>query len=155
VSRGSGYTSLFAKYIAFGSLPFANAKEYVKSVYVNNGVLNAIKRGDSIVDGKSFAGRPLQILRRLPYSKQIDAYYHWSAVKDLNLQPVSKHELGRFYKTDKQTAVELRRQRSTRTKPLEPAVPQKKTNNHRYLLPFVTPTTASVRPASSISLKAI
>ncbi|TAQ84974.1 hypothetical protein B7494_g6705 [Chlorociboria aeruginascens] len=130
-SRGSGYTSLFAKHIAFGSLPFADSiKEWVKSVYVNDRVLEAIKRGDSIIDGYSFGGRPLQILRRLPGLKQIDAYYH-SATKDRmildgkKLEPdekldldVQDHQLGRFYKKDKKTPIEIKDGEATKTKGL-------------------------------------
>jgi hypothetical protein len=110
-SKGSGYTPLFAKHIAFGSLPFADAKNWVRSVFVNDGVLEAIKRGDSIIDGRSFGGRPLQILKRLPGSKSIDAYYHWSSADKLNLQPGFKHRLGHFYDTTKTIPVMMRPQK--------------------------------------------
>jgi hypothetical protein len=111
-SRGSGYTSLFAKHIAFGSLPFADTTDWIRSIYVNDGVLGAIKRGDSIVDGSSFGGRPLQILRRLPGLKQIDAYYHWSDATNLKLKPVSEHRPGQFYRSDKKTRIVVRRQKT-------------------------------------------
>jgi hypothetical protein len=73
-SKGSGYTPLFAKHIAFGSLPFADAKNWVRSVYVNDEVLEAIKRGHSIVDGWSFGGRPFansQTTSRFEVSRRI------------------------------------------------------------------------------------
>lgn len=75
-SRGSGYSVLFAKHLAFGSLPFADSSYWVRSVYVNKDVLKTIKEERCIKDGKSFGGRPLQILRSLPGAKQIDAFYH-------------------------------------------------------------------------------
>jgi hypothetical protein len=75
-SRSSGYSVLFAKHLAFGSLPFAENKHWVRSVYISPAVLRAIKNGQAIKDGKSFGGRPLQILRSLPAAKQIDAIYH-------------------------------------------------------------------------------
>lgn len=75
-SRSSGYSVLFAKHLAFGSLPFAEDSLWVSSVYISPRVLQAIKAGHAIMDGKSFGGRPLQVLRRLPAAKQINAYYH-------------------------------------------------------------------------------
>jgi hypothetical protein len=47
-------------------------------VYVNRIILDAVKEGRSIKDGKSFGGHSLQMLRRLPGAKQIDAFYHAS-----------------------------------------------------------------------------
>lgn len=79
-SRGSGYSILFAKHMAFGSLPFAENKLWVHSVYVNPGVLKAIKMGYAIKDGKSFGGKPLQVLRTLPAAKGIDAFYHYGEI---------------------------------------------------------------------------
>jgi len=75
-SQGSGYSVLFAKHLAFGSLPFAENKHWVLSIYINPEVLRAIKTGKAIKDGKSFAGNPLQVLRKLPATKEIDAFYH-------------------------------------------------------------------------------
>lgn len=75
-SRGSGYSILFAKHLAFGSLPFADSRYWIRSVYVNAEVLKTIRKGRCVKDGKSFGGHPLQILRSLPGAKQIDAYYH-------------------------------------------------------------------------------
>jgi hypothetical protein len=75
-SYSSGYSVLFAKHLAFGSLPFAENKHWVRSVYISPVVLKAIENGQAIKDGKSFSGRPLQILRSLPAAKQIDAIYH-------------------------------------------------------------------------------
>lgn len=73
---------LFAKHLAFGSLPFAENKHWVHAVYVSPDVLEAIKKGRAIKDGKSFGPRPLQILKSLPAAKQIDAFYH-TGNKDL------------------------------------------------------------------------
>lgn len=75
-SRSSGYSVLFAKHLAFGSLPFAENSLWVSSIYINPKVLQAIKAGHAIMDGKSFGGRPLQVLRSLAAAKQINAYYH-------------------------------------------------------------------------------
>ena len=75
-SRGSGYSILFAKHLAFGSLPFADSRYWIRSVYVNAEILQIIRKGRCVKDGKSFGGHPLQILRELPGAKQIDAYYH-------------------------------------------------------------------------------
>jgi hypothetical protein len=104
-SKGSGYTPLFAKHIAFGSLPFADAKSWVKSVYVSGKVLGAAKQGHSIVDGWSFGGRPLQILKRLPGLQSIDAYYDSATVEELHVrvQRGFNHQCGQFYRTDKST----------------------------------------------------
>ncbi|KAL5324805.1 hypothetical protein ACEPPN_005923 [Leptodophora sp. 'Broadleaf-Isolate-01'] len=75
-SRSSGYSVLFAKHLPFGSLPFAENKLWVQSIYISPTVLEAIRNGRAIKDGKSFGGRPLQILRSLPAAKQIDSFYH-------------------------------------------------------------------------------
>ncbi|KAL9620016.1 MAG: hypothetical protein Q9160_005393 [Pyrenula sp. 1 TL-2023] len=75
-SRSSGYSVLFAKHLPFGSLPCSENKLWVRSVYISPVVLQAIKKGRAIQDGKSFAGKPLQVLRILPAVKDIDAFYH-------------------------------------------------------------------------------
>jgi len=92
---GSGYTSLFAKHLAFGSLPFADSTRWIQSVYVNDIILDAVKEGRSIKDGKSFGGHPLQMLRRLPGAKQIDAFYHTSERLETD-----NHLIGRILKSN-------------------------------------------------------
>ena len=74
-SPGSGYTTVMAKHIACGSLPFADASMWVRSVFVTEKVLAGIRTGGSIKDVRCFGGRALEYLRRLPAAKQIDAFY--------------------------------------------------------------------------------
>jgi hypothetical protein len=74
-SQGSGYTTLMAKHIACGSIPFADSSLWVASIYCTDNVLGAIKRGNHIQDTQAYGGPSLEYLRRLPAEKQIDAFY--------------------------------------------------------------------------------
>jgi hypothetical protein len=74
-SLGTGYTTLMAKHLACGSIPFAQNEDWVVTIYVTNDVLAAIKRGGNIIDRRAFGGDSLEFLRRLPSSKLIDAFY--------------------------------------------------------------------------------
>jgi hypothetical protein len=64
-----------AKHMACGSLPFAQSVAWVRSIYITLEVLVAIKEGRNIQDSEEFGGSSLEYLRRLPGSKQIDAFY--------------------------------------------------------------------------------
>jgi len=74
-SMGSGYTTLMAKHLACGSVPFAQSEFWVRSVYVRDDVYRAITSGDNIIDIRAFGGDSLEFLRRLPAEKPTDAYY--------------------------------------------------------------------------------
>jgi len=74
-SMGSGYTTLMAKHLACGSIPFAQTAYWVRSVYITDEVLNAIKTGGNIVHRRAYGGDSLEFLRRLPGDKDIDAFY--------------------------------------------------------------------------------
>jgi hypothetical protein len=74
-SLGSGYTTLMAKHLACGSIPFAQTSRWVKSVYVTDEILQAIKNGSNIQDVRKYGGQSLEFLRRLPTEKEIDAYF--------------------------------------------------------------------------------
>jgi hypothetical protein len=74
-SPGSGYTTLMAKHLACGSLPFADSTDWIKSIYLTDDVLQWIREGKCIQDVQSFGGPSLEYLRRLPGAKQIDAFY--------------------------------------------------------------------------------
>jgi hypothetical protein len=62
--------------VAFGNLPFAENSLWVSLVYNSPKVLQAIKAGRAIMDGKFFGGKPLQILRSLSAVKLVNVYYH-------------------------------------------------------------------------------
>ncbi|KAF4624599.1 hypothetical protein G7Y89_g13571 [Cudoniella acicularis] len=98
-SCGSGYSILFAKHLAFGSLPFAENKHWVQSIYISPEILIAVRKGYAIKDGKSFGGRPLQILKSLPAAKGIDAFYH-----SLN-DPVPQDRLGQILNSNNSPVV--------------------------------------------------
>ncbi|KAK3690104.1 hypothetical protein B0T22DRAFT_423829, partial [Podospora appendiculata] len=74
-SMGSGYTSLMAKHLACGSIPFAEGGDWIRSVYVTDAVLAAVRDGVCIVDTQAYGGPSLEFLRRLPADKAVDAYY--------------------------------------------------------------------------------
>lgn len=74
-SMGSGYTALMAKHLACGSVPFAEKGDWVRSVYVTDEVLAAVKSGRGVVDTRAFGGSSLEFLRRMPAEKGVDAYY--------------------------------------------------------------------------------
>lgn len=74
-SMGSGYTTLMAKHLACGSVPFAKAQSWILSVYLTDKVLGALKAGGNVVDKRAFGGDSLEFLRRLPGDKLIDAFY--------------------------------------------------------------------------------
>jgi hypothetical protein len=69
-SKGSGYAPLFAKHMACGMIPFKRAeasegKEWIKSVYVSERVLDALKRGGNITDPKDHVNpSAVEYLRR-------------------------------------------------------------------------------------------
>ncbi|RYP57025.1 hypothetical protein DL770_010777 [Monosporascus sp. CRB-9-2] len=74
-ARGTGFTSLMAKHVACGSLPFREDNSCVWSVFVSSAVLDAITEGRSIMDThENTVEPPLQYLHRLPQAKQIDVY---------------------------------------------------------------------------------
>jgi hypothetical protein len=72
---GSGYTTLMAKHLACGSVPFAKAQSWILSVYLTDKVVDALKAGSNVVDKRAFGGDSLEFLRRLPADKLIDAFY--------------------------------------------------------------------------------
>ena len=74
-----------AKHIACGSLPFSDSGVWIRSVYITDNVLKAIKNGLNIQDVHEFGGSSLEYLRRLPCEKQVDAFYgiNWSRVVDI------------------------------------------------------------------------
>ncbi|KAK4231428.1 hypothetical protein QBC38DRAFT_408061 [Podospora fimiseda] len=74
-SMGSGYTSLMAKHLACGSIPFDELKGCIRSVYITKDVLDSIKKGLCIKDTQAYGGQSLEFLRRLPGEKAVDAYY--------------------------------------------------------------------------------
>ncbi|KAH6617483.1 hypothetical protein F5144DRAFT_541638 [Chaetomium tenue] len=74
-SMGSGYTTLMAKHLACGSVPFAKAQSWILSVYLTDEVLDALKAGSHVIDKRAFGGDSLEFLRRLPGDKLIDAFY--------------------------------------------------------------------------------
>jgi hypothetical protein len=78
-SLGSGYTLLMAKHLACGSIPFQRSPSWVRSVYLRDDVLSAIKAGHFIIDIQSYGGPTLEFLRRLPADKAVDAFYGVSA----------------------------------------------------------------------------
>lgn len=78
-SLGSGYTLLMAKHLACGSIPFQRSPSWVRSVYLRDDVLSAIKAGHFIIDVQSYGGPMLEFLRRLPADKAVDAFYGVSA----------------------------------------------------------------------------
>ena len=74
-SQGSGYTTIFAKHMACGCIPFADSAKWIKALYVRQDVLDAVRRGWHVQDAATYGGQSLEYLRRLPASKQIDAFY--------------------------------------------------------------------------------
>ncbi|KAK4142032.1 uncharacterized protein C8A04DRAFT_38679 [Dichotomopilus funicola] len=74
-SMGSGYTTLMAKHLACGSVPFAKNRSWILSVYLTDQVLDALKSGSCVIDKRAFGGDSLEFLRRLPGDKLVDAFY--------------------------------------------------------------------------------
>jgi hypothetical protein len=74
-TMGSGYTTLMAKHLACGSVPFAQNSGWIKSIYVKKPVLDAILEGRNIKDISAYGGPTLELLRMLPGEKEVDAYY--------------------------------------------------------------------------------
>ncbi|KAK0712935.1 hypothetical protein B0T26DRAFT_650512, partial [Lasiosphaeria miniovina] len=86
-SLGAGYTTLMAKHLACGSIPFAQNRDWVISVYVTDEVLTAIQEGGNIIDKRAFGGDSLEFLRRLPGDKLIDALYGVYGGADVQKSP--------------------------------------------------------------------
>jgi len=74
-SMGTGFTTLMAKHLACGSIPFAKSPSWIQSVYVTELVLQKIKTGGLIIDQRLYGGTSLEVLRRLPGEKDVDAFY--------------------------------------------------------------------------------
>jgi len=74
-TMGSGYTTLMAKHLACGSIPFSQNAGWVKSIYLNKAVYEAILRGKNIKDISAYGGQSMELLRMLPAEKGVDAYY--------------------------------------------------------------------------------
>jgi len=72
---GSGYTTLMAKHLACGSVPFAKNQSWILTVYLTDEVLEVLKAGGYVIDKRAFGGDSLEFLRRLPGDKLIDAFY--------------------------------------------------------------------------------
>ncbi|KAK3367845.1 hypothetical protein B0H63DRAFT_515599 [Podospora didyma] len=100
-SLGAGYTTLMAKHLACGSIPFAQNRDWVVSVYVNDEVLAAIKEGGNIVDKRAFGGDSLEFLCRLPGDKHIDAFY--GEYKDADAQKSPGPSFGAILHADRKT----------------------------------------------------
>ncbi|KAF2004724.1 hypothetical protein P154DRAFT_586332 [Amniculicola lignicola CBS 123094] len=101
-TMGSGYTTLMAKHLACGSVPFAQNSGWVKTVFLKKLVLEALKTGGNIKDELGYRGPSLELLRMLPAEKEIDAYYGVADEEDktrgmgvgLILRPSGKPEGG-------------------------------------------------------------
>lgn len=90
-TNGSGYTTLMAKHLACGSIPFAQNRGWVKSVYLKRSVLEAIKNGKNIRDVSAYGGPTLELLRMLPAEKSVDAYYGvWDEDEDASEEGVGR-----------------------------------------------------------------
>ena len=72
----SGYTTVMAKSIAFGCVPFAENDYWVNAIYVSEDVLSAIKTGRAIADIAGYGGTSMQYLWQLPAAKGVSAYFH-------------------------------------------------------------------------------
>ncbi|KAK0610653.1 hypothetical protein B0T17DRAFT_500618, partial [Bombardia bombarda] len=101
-SMGGGYTALMAKHLGCGSVPFGESVggDWVRSVYVTDKVLEAVKSGGCIMDTRAYGGPSLEFLRRLPADKGVDAYYGiapTSADSPLGaILDAEGHEVGRW-----------------------------------------------------------
>ncbi|EAQ84486.1 predicted protein [Chaetomium globosum CBS 148.51] len=107
-SMGSGYTTLMAKHLACGSVPFAKAQSWILSVYLTDEVLDALKAGSYVIDKRAFGGDSLEFLRRLPGDKLIDAFYGTenaaAAVSSSGVPNQQKHEAGSILHADRRLA---------------------------------------------------
>ncbi|KAK4220653.1 hypothetical protein QBC38DRAFT_430345 [Podospora fimiseda] len=75
-SYSSGYTTVMAKNIAFGCVPFSENEYWVNAIYFNDDVLNAIKTGRAITDISGYGGASMQYLWQLPAAKSSSSYFH-------------------------------------------------------------------------------
>ncbi|KAG4424793.1 hypothetical protein IFR04_002141 [Cadophora malorum] len=80
-SRGSGYSTLFAKCMACGCVPFETTDRWNRVIFITKGTLKAIKAGMNIRDGfyeegkdKDESARPQKYLNRLPSARRISYY---------------------------------------------------------------------------------
>jgi hypothetical protein len=76
-AKGSGYSPLYAKLMACACLPFACTARWMKSILVNGDVLDAIKRGDSIIDADTALSTDCarDYLDQLPRQFNNDLFY--------------------------------------------------------------------------------
>ncbi|KAJ5319955.1 hypothetical protein N7508_000238 [Penicillium antarcticum] len=72
---GSGYSTLYAKHLACGCLPFAMNDAHVQTIAIDDGLYQSIKRGRPIVDAKSQWTFAMYYLNRLPRSRGINFYH--------------------------------------------------------------------------------
>ena len=78
----SGYSTMMAKLIAFGCIPFAENAAWIKSVYVTSGVLEAVREGRAIMDvsnGYNMAeGASIEYLWGMPMWRDVDGFFAYA-----------------------------------------------------------------------------
>lgn len=75
-TMGSGYSTLFAKHMACGFLPFARKVGWISTIRVNSNILEALLKGDDIADppARPKDSSSLIYLRQLPKEKPSDVF---------------------------------------------------------------------------------
>ncbi|EPS26533.1 hypothetical protein PDE_01470 [Penicillium oxalicum 114-2] len=76
-AKGSGYSTLFAKHLACGCLPFACDDSDVHTIAIDNVICQSIKKGKPILDKKSKWTTAMYYLDKLPASRG-NNFYHQS-----------------------------------------------------------------------------
>ena len=77
--RSSGYSTLMAKHMAFGSVPFGENQFWVFGIYVTSDFFDVIKTGRAITGIAGYGGVSLQYLWRLPGAKGVGAFFHYQS----------------------------------------------------------------------------
>jgi hypothetical protein len=88
-ARGSGFSPLFAKHIAAGSLPYSQDKNVVKSIFVTTDTLRAVQAGSSTCLQKSKTKTPhSRLLASLPNSREVSLQATSVSTESLSADPL-------------------------------------------------------------------
>lgn len=102
-TKGSGYSILFAKHIACGSLPFMHSKDLTHCICVNESVLRVVKKGGKITPYMPQRHPPsLDYLIALPAARKLLIYGASDETKNVPESEDSKK--GHFITTSKNSA---------------------------------------------------
>lgn len=85
-AKGSGYSTLHAKYIACGCLPFGQSKGWIEYVHLNSKVWTAIKGGHDICDAPPPEPATGPARQAKNFLKELSTIGRWSCYNEMSVR---------------------------------------------------------------------